>query len=136
MVDVLTPEQRRRNMSRIRGKDTKPEMIVRRLVHGMGFRYRLHRRSLPGCPDLVFPSVRKAIFVHGCYWHMHTCRWGSVEPATNTEFWSSKRRGNVERDEKNAKKLADAGWVSMVIWECETRQPSELAKRVRRFLTR
>jgi DNA mismatch endonuclease, patch repair protein len=136
MVDVLTPEQRRLNMSRIRGKDTKPEMIVRRLLHSMGFRYRLHRRELPGCPDLVFPARKKAIFVHGCYWHMHSCRYGQVAPATNAEFWAAKRKANVARDQRNQVKLADAGWTSITVWECETKDVAKIGVRLRKFLQR
>jgi DNA mismatch endonuclease, patch repair protein len=136
MVDVLTPEQRRLNMSRIRGKDTKPEMIVRRLLHSMGFRYRLHRRELPGCPDLVFPARKKAIFVHGCYWHMHSCRYGQVAPSTNAEFWAAKRKANVARDQRNQVKLADAGWTSITVWECETKDVAKIGVRLRKFLQR
>jgi DNA mismatch endonuclease, patch repair protein len=136
MVDVLTPEQRRLNMSRIRAKDTKPEMIVRRLLHSMGFRYRLHRRELPGCPDLVFPARKKAIFVHGCYWHMHSCRYGQVAPSTNAEFWAAKRKANVARDQRNQVKLAEAGWTSITVWECETKDVKKIGVRLRRFLQR
>ena len=91
-MDVHTPEQRRRNMSAIKGKDTKPEMIVRRMLHGLGFRYALHKKGLPGKPDLAFPSRKKVIFVHGCYWHMHDCKWGKVVEATRTEFWERNER--------------------------------------------
>src|SRR5688572_2978877 len=97
-MDVHTRTQRSGNMAAIKGKDTKPEMIVRRLLHGMGYRYVLHGKTLPGRPDLVFPARRKIIFVHGCFWHMHACRWGRVIPATRTEFWQSKRGANVVRD--------------------------------------
>lgn len=136
MVDVHTREQRSRNMSAIRGRDTKPEIVVRSLVHGMGFRYRLHRRDLPGKPDLVFPGLRKVIFVHGCFWHMHDCRYGRVTPATNAAFWSEKRGGNVERDRRHAAELKSAGWRSLVVWECETRESERLARRLRAFLKR
>src|SRR5688572_12051601 len=98
MSDVHTPEQRSRNMSAIQSKDTKPEMIVRRLLHTNGYRYRLHDKRLPGRPDLVFPSRKKVIFVHGCYWHMHDCKYGRVKPKSNSEFWSAKRNSNVSRD--------------------------------------
>jgi DNA mismatch endonuclease, patch repair protein len=134
MADVHTPAQRRRNMSAIKGKDTKPEMIVRRLVHGMGYRYRLHRVDLVGKPDLVFSSRKKVIFVHGCYWHMHDCRYGRVIPATRTEFWPNKRRANVERDERNQLILADEGWSCEVVWECEVRHSNDLSERLRTFL--
>jgi DNA mismatch endonuclease (patch repair protein) len=121
-------------MAAIRGKDTKPEWIVRRLVHSMGFRYRLHRRDLPGCPDLVFPQRRKIINVHGCYWHMHRCQYGRVVPRTNAEFWRAKREGTVERDRRNRAKLRRLGWDILTLWECETRNASRLADRIREFL--
>src|SRR3990172_8269070 len=105
MVDVLTSEQRRKGMTSIRGKDTKPELVVRKLVHAMGFRYRLHMKDLPGKPDLVFPGLKKIIFVHGCFWHMHRCRYGRVKPKTNKEFWQTKRAGNAARDKRNQKAL-------------------------------
>jgi len=134
MVDVHTPEQRSRNMSAIRGRNTKPELVVRSLVHRMGFRYRLHRKDLPGKPDLVFPALRRVVFVHGCFWHMHDCPYGRVRPATRAEFWSEKRGGNVERDRRHAADLIEAGWRALVIWECETRDPQMLAARLREFL--
>ena len=121
MADVHSKAQLSFNMSRIRGKDTKPEMIVRSLVHQMGFRFRLHRKDLPGKPDLVLPRHNKVIFVHGCFWHMHWCRYGRVVPKTNTEFWQNKRIGNVERDRRNIRKLRRVGWKTLVIWECWTR---------------
>lgn len=134
MVDVLTPTQRRFNMSRIRNRDTRPEMIVRSIVHRMGYRYSLHKKTLPGKPDLVLVRYRKIINVHGCFFHMHRCRYGSVVPATNAEFWAAKRLSNVERDRRNIKHLRRAGWRVMVVWECETRNSERLAKRLRKFL--
>src|SRR5688500_201263 len=119
-MDVHTPEQRSRNMAAIRGKDTKPEMVVRRVAHRLGFRYRLHRRDLPGAPDLVFPRLRKIINVHGCYWHMHACPYGRVVAKTNAEFWRNKRRGNVVRDRRNERELRRLGWEVLTLWECET----------------
>lgn len=133
MADVLSPEQRRLNMSRIRGKDTKPEMVIRRLVHSMGYRYRLHRRDLPGTPDLVFISAKRIINVHGCYWHKHSCRFGQVVPMTNAEFWEKKRSGTVERDVRNDELLEESGWAVMTVWECEVNSP-EIKKRIRQFL--
>lgn len=135
-ADVHTPEQRSRNMARIRGKDTRPEMFVRQLLHRMGYRFRLHRRDLPGKPDLVFPGRRKAIFVHGCFWHMHDCRWGRVEPATNAEFWGGKRNGTVERDRRALAALDAAGWQALVVWECSMRQPEQLRNELAAFLGR
>ncbi len=134
MTDVLTPEQRRRNMSAIRGMDTRPEMVVRSLAHRMGFRFRLHRRDLPGKPDLVFPARRKVILVHGCFWHVHDCPYGRVKPATNAGFWANKRGQNASRDLRNLTALQAAGWSVLVIWECETRSPEPLERRLREFL--
>jgi DNA mismatch endonuclease, patch repair protein len=109
-------------MSRIRGRDTKPEMRVRRLLHGMGFRYRLHAKDLPGKPDLVFPRARAVLFVHGCFWHMHRCKYGKPAPATNKTFWAEKRRSNAERDKRNRRALRASGWQVFEIWECHTRR--------------
>lgn len=136
MADVLTPEQRRRCMSAIRGKDTKPEMVVRRLVHAMGFRYRLHQKSLPGKPDLVFSRLKRVIFVHGCFWHMHRCRYGRVVPRTNAEFWREKREGNVERDKQTQRELRRRDWEVLVVWECQTspKRREWLLKRLDLFL--
>jgi DNA mismatch endonuclease (patch repair protein) len=136
MVDVLTPKQRSFNMSRIRGKNTKPEMCVRTLVHGLGYRYRLHRKDLPGKPDLVFPARRKLIFVHGCFFHMHECPFGRVVPKTNSEFWEKKRIGNVERDARNEAALREAGWEILTVWECMTKKDKslDLSDLIRSFL--
>ena len=134
MVDVLTPKQRKYCMSRIQGKDTQPEMIVRKMVHALGYRYRLHVRSLPGCPDLVFPSRQKVIFVHGCFWHRHNCKYGKVRPATRKAFWQKKLEGNKERDKKNRRKLRKQGWEILTIWECQTRKPENLIERIVKYL--
>jgi DNA mismatch endonuclease (patch repair protein) len=136
MPDVHSREQRSRNMAAIKGKNTKPEMIVRRLAHKLGYRFRLHRRDLPGCPDLAFPSLRRVIFVHGCFWHMHDCRYGCVVPRTNASFWQAKRRSNVDRDERQMAALRRDGWRVLVVWECETRDPAALSRRLVRFLNR
>ena len=121
MVDVLSREQRRKNMRSIRGKDTRPELIVRRLVHSLGYRFRLHRRDLPGSPDLVLPRLAVVIFVHGCYWHRHDCKLGRPVPGTRTDFWMKKFADNVRRDSRAAKELQELGWRVVVVWECETR---------------
>lgn len=134
MTDVLTPEQRKYNMSRIRYKDTRPEMIVRSVVHRMGFRYKLHNSSLPGKPDLVLTRHRKVILVHGCFWHMHTCKYGKVKPRTNAEFWENKRLGNVIRDRKNIRELKKSGWRVLIIWECWTKNLPLLEKKLSTFL--
>jgi DNA mismatch endonuclease (patch repair protein) len=125
MVDVLTPAQRQLNMSRIRGKDTKPELLVRRGLHALGFRFRLHRKDLPGRPDLVFPARRAVIFVHGCFWHSHDCPMCKM-PATRAEFWRAKIAGNRDRDEQAVRALTAAGWRVLVVWECALRGPSRL----------
>jgi DNA mismatch endonuclease (patch repair protein) len=122
MTDVLTPAQRRLNMSRIHGADTKPEMLLRRGLHARGYRFRLHRRDLPGRPDLVFPRYRAALFVHGCFWHGHDCPLFKV-PSTRTEFWTAKIAGNRIRDEKAVKSLSSQGWRVLVVWECTLRGP-------------
>lgn len=120
MVDVHSPEKRSYNMSRIKGKDTKPEMIVRKWLWSNGYRYRLHRRDLPGNPDIVFPSRKKVIFIHGCFWHKHDCKYFKW-PSSNSDFWKTKIESNIHRDAANYLKLKSAGWDYLVIWECETR---------------
>ena len=134
MVDVLTKKQRQYCMSRIRGKDTKPEMVVRRLVHAMGYRFRLHRRDLPACPDLVFVGRQKVIFVHGCFWHRHRCRYGKPMPSTRREFWQKKLEGNRARDSRNRRALRRLGWGVLVVWECQTR-PGKIEKLMQRIVT-
>jgi|SRR5665213_160478 len=117
-------------MSRIRSVDTQPEMRVRRLLHGLGLRYRLHGKGLPGKPDLVFARTRAVLFVHGCFWHMHRCKYGKPAPATNTTFWAEKRRSNVERDRRNRAALRAAGWRVFEVWECHTRGEDTLAAKL------
>ena len=134
MADVLTPEQRSFNMSRIKSRDTKPEKIVRSIIHGLGYRYRLHKPDLPGKPDIVLVRHRKVIDVHGCFFHMHECRYGSVVPATNAAFWKTKRLSNVQRDRRNIAALRREGWRVMIVWECETRDTIDLTKRLQNFL--
>ena len=136
MADTLTPKQRSERMSRVRGADTKPEMRVRRVVHGMGYRYRLHRRNLPGTPDLVFAPRRKVIFVHGCYWHRHPdpkCPLARL-PKSRLEFWLPKLEGNRRRDGLNQAKLRKMGWEILVIWECQLRSQASLQGRIAKFL--
>jgi DNA mismatch endonuclease (patch repair protein) len=133
-MDTLTPEERSERMSRVRGKDTKPEMILRRLIHGIGYRYRLHDRRLPGCPDLVFKSRHKVIFVHGCFWHRHEgCRLCRM-PKSRQEFWIQKLNANKKRDVANQEKLAAIGWNYLIVWECEIPNTVELVLRIRSFL--
>jgi DNA mismatch endonuclease (patch repair protein) len=121
MADVHTVAQRSYNMSRIRGVHTGPELRVRKVLHAIGLRYRLHGKALPGKPDLVFAGARAVLFVHGCFWHMHRCKYGKPVPATNTTFWATKRRSNVERDKRNRAALKAEGWRVFEIWECQTR---------------
>jgi len=134
MTDIFTPAERSRIMAAVRSKDTAPERIVRRIVQHMGLRFRLHRRSLPGSPDLVFPGRSRVIFVHGCFWHAHTCG-GCRIPATNRAFWVKKLTGNAERDRRAVRLLRRAGWKVLVIWECQTapRRRDRLAERLAKF---
>ena len=127
MVDVLTPEQRRQNMSRIRGKDTQPELLLRQSLHALGWRFRLHRRDLPGRPDLVFPARRAVIFVHGCFWHGHACPLCKM-PATRPEFWRAKICGNRDRDEAAADRLQTMGWRGASRLECAFRGRARLPR--------
>ncbi len=125
----------RKVMRANRGKDTKPEMVVRRLAHAMGYRCRLHRRDLPGRPDMVFPSRKKVVFVHGCFWHRHENCSRSTLPVTRRPYWSAKFARNVERDAANVAALEAAGWSVAVIWECEAmRDPSRTAEQLKAFL--
>ena len=131
---VETPEVRSRIMRAIKSKDTKPEMLTRRTVHGMGYRYRLHRKDLPGKPDLVFPSRRKAIFVHGCFWHGHDCPHGSRTPKSNREYWVAKIGRNRERDAQSEAALKQAGWRVLIVWECQMKDQEAFRERLRQFL--
>jgi len=123
VADVLTPEQRQLNMSRIRGRDTRPEMVIRRGLHARGLRYRLQDRSLPGRPDLVFPKYRAVILVHGCFWHGHNCPLFRL-PATRTEFWTTKIDANRIRDIRAFEALQAQGWRVLTIWECSLKGPA------------
>ena len=121
-------------MSRVKGKDTRPELRLRRLLHAQGYRFRLHRRDLPGSPDLVFPSRRCVVFVHGCFWHRHPGCKLTRTPKSNTEFWKSKFQENVRRDRRNRRKLESMGWHVLIVWECELNDSDQVAQRVSRFL--
>ena len=134
MTDVLTDKQRSFNMSRVRSKNTRPEIAVRSLVHRLGYRFRLHSRDLPGCPDIVFACRKKVIFVHGCFWHRHTCKKGRSLPSTRQPFWQDKLEGNAERDRRTKAKLRRDGWGSLVIWECQVDRVEWLTKRITAFL--
>ena len=133
VMDTLTPAQRSARMALVRSRDTKPEIHVRRLVHRMGYRYRLHRRDLPGTPDLAFPSLRKTIFVHGCFWHGHKCQLGDRLPKSRVQFWSHKIAENAARDKRQLRKIRDRGWKALVIWECQLGRPA-LAAKIKGFL--
>lgn len=134
-MDIVSPEMRTRMMAGIKGKNTKPEMIVRRLVHGMGFRFRLHRKDLPGSPDLVFPRLKKVIFVHGCFWHRHPeCRL-AYTPKSNTQFWLRKLEGNMRRDAIAVQALSTLGWRVLIVWECEVANLPVLREKVNLFMS-
>ncbi len=133
MVDNRTPESRSALMSRIGGRDTAPEIIVRRLLHSLGYRFRLYRRDLPGKPDIVFPSRRKVIFVNGCFWHAHGCRIGRP-PKSRPEFWEPKLEHNRSRDRRNKAALRSKGWKVLTVWQCQTRVPGRLEARILSFL--
>ena len=136
MADTLTPQQRSDLMRRVRHKHTEPERIVRRLVTGLGHRYRLHGAKLPGKPDLVFAGARKVIFVHGCFWHRHaakTCKLARM-PKTRKSFWLPKLEGNRLRDARNIRALRGDGWKVLVVWECQLRDTERLDRRLARFL--
>ena len=122
-------------MRAVRSRDTKPEMTVRRLLHRLGYRYRLHRKDLPGTPDIVFGPRRKVIFVHGCFWHGHSCPRGARLPATNVDYWRPKIDRNVKRHAKQIEQLRVAGWATLVIWECQTAPEQTLLERLRAFMS-
>lgn len=133
-ADVVTPEQRSRNMSKIKGKNTKPEMIVRSMCHELGLRYRLHRKDLPGTPDLVFPKHRLCLFVHGCFWHRHPgCKY-AYTPKSRLDFWLPKLAKNVERDMKAKRALEVSGWRVSIIWECQTKNRDTLRAEIQKMI--
>lgn len=132
-MDRLTPEARSANMKAVRRKDTAPEMLVRRLLHAAGYRYRLHARKLPGSPDIVFPGRRKAIFVHGCFWHGHACRAGRP-PQSRQDYWLPKIARNRERDVQSVEALKALGWDCLTVWGCEIRDTEYLLENIRQFL--
>ena len=125
---------RSKNMSAIKSKNTKPEVEVRKLLHSMGFRFRLHKKDLPGSPDIVLPKYKTVIFVHGCFWHRHqNCKYAS-NPKTRREFWEKKFKENIERDKKNQEKLKNLGWKTKIVWECEIKKQDKLIKKLEDFL--
>ena len=135
-MDKLSAERRSSNMRRIRSKDTNPELALRSLIHRLGYRFRLHRRNLPGRPDIVFPGRKKVIFAHGCFWHQHRgCREGRM-PGSRLEYWGPKLKRNQVRDAENQTRLEEQGWGVLVIWECGLKDRKSLTKTLRRFLGR
>ncbi|MBM3114244.1 very short patch repair endonuclease [Jeongeupia naejangsanensis] len=133
-MDTLSSAERSARMALVRAKNTKPELLVRRLVHGMGYRFRLHRRDLPGTPDLVFPGLGKVIFVHGCFWHRHVgCALARL-PKSRVDFWLPKLTANAERDARNVRALRRLGWGVLTLWECQLGNTVKLANKIRRFL--
>lgn len=133
-MDIVSPDKRSRMMAGIKGKNTKPELAVRKLVHGMGFRYRLHRKDLPGSPDLVFPRLKKVIFVHGCFWHRHPgCRF-AYTPKSNAQFWLDKLEGNIRRDGQAVIALDALGWQVLIVWACEVSDLPALSRKLSSFL--
>lgn len=134
MPDVFSPEKRSWIMSRVKSGNTKPEMLVRSMIHRMGFRFRLHVKGLPGHPDIVLPKYKKVIFVHGCFWHGHEECPRSKRPTSNTAFWDKKLDQNLERDRRFQHMLAEAGWKVLIVWQCETKRSSELVEKLEGFL--
>ncbi len=134
MADIVDPGKRSWIMSRVRDRDTKPEMAVRRILHGMGFRFRLHAQTLPGKPDIVLPRHRKIIQVHGCFWHQHPGCAGATRPTTRVAFWDDKLDRNRLRDARVFRELEELGWRVLVVWECETRKELELLRMLGTFM--
>ena len=132
-MDTLTREMRSKQMSLVRSKNTKPELLLRRFVFDLGYRYRIHNKDLPGKPDMVFSSRKEIIFMHGCYWHGHTCRLGRI-PKSRVAYWIGKTAGNRDRDKLTLRRLRGMGWRCLVIWECELRDHEALKTRLTRFL--
>ena len=135
MTDTLSRAQRSKCMAAIRGKDTTPERVVRSMLHRLGCRFALHRADLPGKPDIVMSARGRIVLVHGCYWHLHSCKRGRSTPTTNAAFWRAKRTRNCERDRDTVATLRRSGWRVLVIWECQTRDPVRLANRLSSFLS-
>ncbi len=133
-VDTLSPEQRHRTMAAVKSKSTKPELAIRTLLHTSGFRFRLHRKDLPGNPDIVLPKYKTVIFVHGCFWHQHPGCKHAARPASNQEYWEKKLDRNINRDKRNLNDLGLLGWRVLVIWECETRDKAALVERMISFI--
>ncbi|MEP7336821.1 MAG: very short patch repair endonuclease [Acidobacteriota bacterium] len=134
-MDTFSKEKRSEIMRAVKSEDSQAELIVRRMLHRAGFRYRLHVAALPGKPDVVFPSRRKVIFIHGCFWHLHKNCPAARHPSSNVEYWEAKLKRNVERDRKNRKKLKALGWTTLVVWECKLKNPDAVFSALIRFLS-
>ena len=132
VMDSLTKEKRSWNMAQIKSRDTKPELIVRKLLHRLGYRFRLHRTELPGCPDIILPKYRTVVLVHGCFWHRHTGCQFAYNPKSRVDFWEKKFRKNVKRDKKVRHELIDLGWRVLIIWECEVKNYDRLVQRIKK----
>lgn len=133
-MDTISPARRSAIMSKIRAKNTQPELTVRQIAHKLGFRFRLHKTDLPGKPDITFPKLKKIILVHGCYWHRHSGCKKSYIPKSNIDFWQKKFFTNMVRDQETVKKLESAGWEVLIIWECETKNLENLSTTIKSFL--
>ena len=131
----MTSAVRTKTMRAVKSKNTKPELLVRKLIHNLGYRFRLHRKDLPGVPDLVFPSRRKVLFVHGCFWHGHDCKRGARAPKENADYWRQKIARNRARDAAHLEKLSNLEWEAMSVWECELKDLSALTGRIQHFLS-
>lgn len=136
MADIWSKKKRSEVMARIRSKNTKPEMIVRSLLHSQGYRFRIHRKDLPGCPDITLPKYRSIINVFGCFWHQHENCIDCSKPKTNAKWWKEKLANNVRRDKQNSRKLKELEWRELIVWECETNNLTKLSNRLNRFLAR
>jgi DNA mismatch endonuclease, patch repair protein len=135
VADKFTPKERSRIMSRVKGRDTQPEKIVRRLLHAMGYRFRLHHPDLPGKPDIVLPKHKKVVFVHGCFWHGHAGCPRAARPTSNMAFWNQKIDKTIARDIKAQAALDSLGWKTLVIWQCKTKDTAQLQRQLKSFLS-
>jgi DNA mismatch endonuclease, patch repair protein len=132
-MDHLSPKRRSWLMAQVKGRNTAPELVVRRMLHALGYRYRLHRKDLPGNPDIVFGPRKKAVFIHGCFWHGHRCRRGKL-PKSNASFWKVKIKKNKLRDRRNIRRLRAAGWGALTVWQCQLKDVPKVRKRIIDFL--
>jgi DNA mismatch endonuclease (patch repair protein) len=134
MADSLTKSQRQICMSHNKSKGTSPELFIRKIISSLGYRCSLHRKNLPGCPDIIFPKRKKVIFINGCFWHRHSCKKGRSMPATRKKFWQQKFDETIKRDKKNKRELKKLGWKVLVIWECQIKKPEKLISKISKFL--